>query len=51
MGKEKTWVIREKFEGLILLELPKESSDDNNFPLRTQLSGLDEVYRQQNLQQ
>lgn len=40
--------MREKLKSLIPHELPKESSDEYNFPLRTQLSGLEKVYRQQN---
>ena len=43
LEKRKSWVKREKFESLNLHELPKESSDDNNFPLRRQLSGLDSL--------
>lgn len=42
----KPWVMRGKFECVILHELPKESADNENFPLRTQLSDLDRVYRQ-----
>lgn len=36
----------EKFKSLSLHELPKESDDGTNFPLWTQLSGLDKVYQQ-----
>lgn len=47
-GRETLTHERGESESLILHELPKENAD-SNFPLRTQLSHLDRVHRQQNL--